>query len=119
MAAAFDNPSPFEEEDLVGLHERCQAVRDDDHGTVPRDLAEGCANLTLGGGIDGGRRIVEDKDPGFGEDRAGDRETLALSAGERDAPLADQGPVVLRQAADVVVELRDPRRALDGAALGP
>src|SRR5262249_25510853 len=43
---------------------------------------------------------------------AGDRDTLALAARERDAALADHGVVALRQALDELVRLRGPRSLL-------
>ena len=45
-----------------------------------------------------------------GEDRAGDREPLALAAGERQAALADARVVAVGQALDELVRLCAPRR---------
>ena len=48
---------------------------------------------------------------GFDEDRARDRDPLALAARERDAALADDRVVALRQLGDELVRLREPRGA--------
>ena len=56
------------------------------------------ADPRLGGGVDGCGRVVEDQDPRIGEQRAGDREALALAAREREPALADDGVLALRAA---------------------
>ena len=54
------------------------------------------------------------EDPGVDEERAGDRDSLTLSARERDAALADDGLVAVRQLEDELVCLRRLRGRLDG-----
>ena len=60
---------------------------------------------------------------GFGEQRARDRQALALAAGQRQAALADLRVVALRQARDELVGLgaargllRSPRGSRPGRA---
>ena len=54
--------------------------------------------LLLGRGVDRGGRVVEDQHARVGEQRARDRDPLALAAGQRQAALADARVVALRQA---------------------
>ena len=54
------------------------------------------ADALLGRGVDRGGRIVEHQDRRAEQDAAGDRQALALAAGERHAALADQGLVAPR-----------------------
>ena len=51
----------------------------------------------LGGRVDRGGGVVEDQDPRVGEQRPGDRDPLALAAGEGQAALADAGLVAVGQ----------------------
>jgi hypothetical protein len=119
MAAALDDPALLQEQDLVGIHERAQPMRDDDRRPACGLAPERLADVLLGGGIDRRGRVVEHQDRRREEDAAGDRETLALTARERHAALADQGLVVLRQPRDVVVQPRHLARLGDALALGP
>ena len=67
----------------------------------------------LGGRVDRGGGVVEDQDPRVGEQGAGDRDPLALAAGEGQAALADPGLVAVGQLADEAVGLGPPRRRFD------
>ena len=60
--------------------------------------ADRLLDLVLGGAVDRAGRVVEDQDARVGQQRAGDREPLALPAGERDAALADHGIVAILEA---------------------
>ena len=53
------------------------------------DLAQRALDLLLGRGVDRRGRVVEDEDPRVGEQRARDRDPLALAAAERQPALAD------------------------------
>ena len=52
-------------------------------------------------------RLVEDEDARVGEDRARDRDALALAARELHAALADDRVVALLEAVDELVGVRD------------
>ena len=47
--------------------------------------------------VDRGRRVVEHQDARVGEQRTGDRDALALTAGEGEPAFADHGVVAVRQ----------------------
>ena len=78
-----------EHDDLVGERDRREPVGDDERRAAPHRLAQARADPRLGGRVDRGGRVVEDQDARVDEERAGDREALALAARERDAALAD------------------------------
>jgi hypothetical protein len=63
--------------------------------------------------IDRGRRIVKDEHRGIREDRARNRDALALAAGQRKASLAEQGVVAVRQVGDELRRARQLRRLRD------
>ena len=69
-------------------------------------LRDGALDPVLGGRIDGGGRIVQDQDARIGEEGARQGQPLALSAGERDAALADDGLVPLVEGLDELMRLR-------------
>ena len=72
----------------------------------------------LGRGVHRGGRVVEDQDARVGQQRARDREALALAAAERQPALADARVVAVGQPLDELVRLRAPRRQLDLLARG-
>ena len=119
MAAALDDAAAIDEQDLVGMHQRTEAVGDDDRRAVLRDLAERGANALFGGGVDGGGGIVEHQDRRRRQKAAGDRQALALAAGKGDAAFTDQGLIAKRQADDVIVKLGRFGGAGDAVAIGP
>ena len=70
------------------------------------DLVQRALDLLLGRRVDGRRRVVEDEDPRVGEQRARDRDPLALAAAQRQPALADARVVAVGQRRDEVVRLR-------------
>ncbi len=71
------------------------------------------ADLRLRRRVDRCGRVVEDEDARVDREGPRDRDPLPLPARERDAALADDGVVALRQPLDELVRLREPRHALD------
>ena len=70
--------------------------------TTVRPAAEpgdGLGDRRLGVGIEVGGRLVEDDEVGVAEERARDRDPLALAAAQPDAVLADRRLVAVRQVA--------------------
>src|SRR3954465_12492452 len=81
--AGLDDPALVEDEDAVGVADRREPVRDDEGGAPLHDLLERELELALGRGVERARRLVEDQHRRVLEQRPGDREALALAAGER------------------------------------
>ena len=63
-----------------------------------KHAADRLLDLVFGGAVDGAGRVVQDQDARIGEQRAGDGDALALTAGERDAALADHRLVAFFEA---------------------
>ncbi len=59
----------------------------------------------FGGGVEGGRGFVKNKNGGVFQEGAGEGEALAFAAGEGGAAFADDGFVALREALDKLVGL--------------
>ena len=70
-------------------------------------------NLVLRLAVDGRRRIIQQQNRRFQQDGAGNREALALTAGEGVPALAQDGVVAFRQAEDKIVRGRDARGSLN------
>ena len=85
-----------EDGDPVGEAEGGAAVGDQQGRAARHHLRQGLVDLVLDAGVDGGGGVVEEKQPGVGEDGAGERDALALAAGEGQAVLADLGVVAVR-----------------------
>ena len=64
-------------------------MHDDEHRAALEDRAQRGLGGGLGVDVDGRQRVVEHEDPRPADDRPGQREALALAAGEGEALLAD------------------------------
>ena len=72
-----------------GLADRRQPVGDDDRGAAGEQAAQAVLDPALGVEVDVRRRLVEDQDPRVGDERARERDELALAGRELYAALAD------------------------------
>ena len=63
VRAALDDPAVVDDEDLVGVADGRQPVRDDDRRTSGQSGREGPLHRDLRLGVEVGRRLVEDDDP--------------------------------------------------------
>lgn len=77
--------------DPVGQREGGAAVGDEEGGAARHDGPQRLVDLVLDAGVDGGGGVVEEEQPGVGEEGAGQRDALALAAGEGEALFADAG----------------------------
>ena len=113
VRAALDDLAALEDEDLIGVHDGREPVRDDEHGAAGEQSVDRFLHEALRLRVERGRRFVEDEDRRIGEQRARDRQALALTAGEPRAALAEDGVVAVGQLADEAVRVRGARRRLD------
>ena len=95
VGAALGDLAVVEDDDLVGVPDGRQAVRDRDRGAARARGVDGLLDRLLGLRVERARGLVEDEDRGVLEQRARDRDALALAAGQLDAALADQGVVAV------------------------
>ena len=113
VVAVRQHAAVVEHDDLIGERDRRQAVGDDERRAPRHRLVERELDLALGRGVDGGGGVVEDQHARVGQQRAGDRQALALAAGQRQPALADLRLEALGQARDELVGLCAPRRVFD------
>ena len=84
-----------------------QPMRDHDRRPARHQRPERVLNERLALGVERARGLVEDQDRRVLQDRARDRDALALSAGELDAALADERVVAVRQRLDELGRVRE------------
>ncbi len=113
VPATLDDAASLDDEDRVGSPDRRQPVGDDEGRAPLHQLGEALLDQGLALAVERGGGLVEDQDSRVGQDRAGDRDPLALAAGELDAPLADDRVVALRQLLDELVAVGDAGRPED------
>src|SRR2546423_193742 len=105
---ALHQPSVGEDDDQVRVPHGREAVRDHEHGTVRHEAVDRLLHQALGLGVESARRLVEDQERRVAQQGPGDRDALALPAGEPRAPLAQQRVVALRELGDELVGVRGP-----------
>ena len=72
VRAAFDDPAVIDDQELVGLTDRAQAVGDDKGGTAVHEAQQPLLDLLLGARVHAAGGLVEDEDARVGQDGAGD-----------------------------------------------
>ena len=109
MLALLDDLAAIEHDDVVGMHDRGEAMGDDEAGALARHALERVLDLALGMAVERRSRLVEHENGRRLQNGAGDRHALLLAAGEFQAALADERIVAERQRHDEVVDLGKPR----------
>ena len=95
----------LDDEDLVGVADRREPVRDDQRGPPLEGGVEGPLDGGLGLAVEVRGRLVEDDDRRRLEQQPGDREPLPLAAGEPVAAVADDRVDAVGQGAHQVRDL--------------
>src|SRR5215470_2375050 len=108
MRAHFDDASGVQHDDAVGAANRREPVRDDDRRATGHQIVERLLHHHLAFGVERAGRLVEDQNWRVLQNRARDRDALALAARKYRAALADHRIVAFRQLA---YELVGERRA--------
>src|SRR5215217_1025657 len=98
MGSSHDDFSLIDYTDQVSIFNCRDAMRDDEHGSLARVVAELLEDLVFCVSVDSRERVVENQDSGTANNRARNRSPLFLTAGERDASLAYQCLVTFRKA---------------------
>ena len=106
VLAHGDDLAAIHDDDLVRVHQRGDALGDDDLRHFRPLRGQRLTDHGVGLGIDGAGGIVEDQHLRLFEQRAGDAEALALAAGDVRAALLDVGIVLVGELLDEVVRLR-------------
>ena len=113
VGARGDGLAVAQEDDVVGPVEDERARRHDDGRAPGPGLGEPRRDARLGVGVDRARRLDEHECLGVGEQRPGQREALALAAGEGAAALLDLVVEAAGERLEHVVTTRDRQRGED------
>ena len=88
----------FDDQNLIGAADGREAVGNDEGRAPLHQLTEPGLDHGFGLGVERTGGLIENENARLGQQSAGDREPLALAAGELDAALADDGVVGIREA---------------------
>ena len=113
MRAFLDDAAAIHHQDTVAGQHRRQPVRDHQRGAIAHQPFERRLHQLLAFGIERRGRFVEQQQRRIAQDRARDRNALALAARQRDAALAGLGVILLRQPVDELGRERQLGRVLD------
>jgi hypothetical protein len=113
MGADVDDAAGLHHHDAVGAQHGGQAVGDHQRGAPGHQPFQRLLHHVLALGVEGRGGLVEQQHRGVLQQGAGDGDALLLAAGEPRATLAELALVALRQGADELVGLGQPRRAQD------
>ena len=97
MAALAHHLALLHHHDALEPLDGGEAVRDDDGGAAHHQIGQPGLHQPFILGIQRAGRLVQQQQRRIAQDGAGDRQALALAAGQRHAALADQGVETLRQ----------------------
>jgi len=100
VTPTFDDLAIDQNQDFVGVDHGGEAVGDDERGAVAGDVFQRLLDFAFGVGVEGGGRLVEQKDGRVFQDRAGDGDALFLAAGELEAAFADGRLIAIGQFRD-------------------
>src|SRR5512144_1210092 len=113
MGPVLHHAAAVEHEDLIGMRDRRQPMRDDEHRSASEQSVDRLLDETLGLRVERGGRLIENEDRRIDEQGTRDREALALATGEPRAALAEHGIVALRKLDNEAVGVGGARRRLD------
>src|SRR5437667_3861963 len=106
MCPFFSNDSVFDDDYPVRVYDRGEPVSDDDQGPPLHQVSERILDERLGLGVNVRCRLIKDEDTRVLEESSCDRDSLPLTHGEGDTPLANLRIVSLRQGGDEFVGVR-------------
>jgi hypothetical protein len=89
---------PLQHHHPIEIAQRRETMRDRDHGAAAHQPAERFADRFLGFAVERGGGLVQQQDRRVLQERARDRDALALAARQLDAAVADHGAKPFRQA---------------------
>lgn len=98
--ADFDDAALFQHDDAIGFLHGGEAVGDDESGASFHRGVESLLHQYFGFGVERAGGFVEQQQRCVLQDRAGDRDALALATGETGAAFAEKSSITVRQAVD-------------------
>ena len=118
MRAFLHDAATVEHDDLVRVHDRTDAVADDERRAAGRHGAQVFEDGRLGVGVDGAERVVEDEHQRLARQRARQRGSLLLPTRQVDAAFPEHRVVPSGEIHDLIVQLGDLGGALSRLSPG-
>src|ERR1700758_3622635 len=97
MPTAVVHSAALENQYRVGVYQYGETVRDDNDSAAFGDPQQIGIDDRLAFGVERARRLIEDQDARITDQRAGDRQSLALTAGQIGGALLDSSFIAARQ----------------------
>ena len=113
VRTAVEHAALVDDDDAIGERQRRPAVRDQDRRAAGGDAAQRRVDLLLDPRVDRRGRVVEQQDARVREQRARQRDALALTTRERESLFADDRVVAVREPHDEFVRFGRARRGFD------
>ena len=102
MDSPLGDLAAFENEDLIGMANGRESVRDDEAGTVLHEAVEGLLDEPLGGRVHTRGGFIEDEDRWIFEKGASDGEALFFTDAQFDTTLSEWSVEAFRKALDEI-----------------
>ena len=118
MGALLHHAPALQHHQTVGALQGRQAVRDGNRGAALHQVFQGFLDFFFGFGIDRRSGLVQYQDARIDEQRARNRDALALTARQALTTLAHHGVVAMRQAQDELMRVRGAGSGHDLGAAG-
>src|SRR5215218_2405345 len=103
MRASFYDPSLVKHDDLIGMHDRAQAMGDDEAGAAGHQAIQALMDQPLAFAVEIAGRLVQNQDPRIRQQGASDSQSLPLSPTEPHSSFANDGVVAVLQRVDELV----------------
>ena len=118
MRALFHRAAVFHDDDAVGGSDGREAVGDHEDGPCTGKAREGFLDFCFAFGVEGGGGLVQQQDRRIAQDGAGERDALALAAGEVSAHLAGGRVIAAWHREDELMRVGGSGGRLDFGAAG-
>ena len=112
MRSLFGNFSLVKNDDAVCLHQRGDAVRNENDCRIAGSLLQPMADFRIGLGIHGRKRIIKNHDRRLSHEHLCDCRPLLLAARECDAAFADRCVIAVPEFPNGLVKAGDPGRLI-------
>ena len=118
VRATLSDAAVFQHENLVGLADGAEPVRDDKRRATDHQPFKRLLNEPLGGGVDTGGGFIENQNRRIGQQRARDADALFLAHTKLHAAFAHACFVALVQRTNELMTIRGARGCFNGRVIG-
>src|SRR5436305_463697 len=110
VRSAFDNPTPIQDQNLIGMHDGRQPMCDHDRSSTKHQILQRLLNQSLRRGVNARGRFIQNQNWRIFQERARNREPLFLSHAQLHSTLAHHATQSISQQIDETMSIRCLRR---------